>query len=135
MRIVARAGGEIGAKAWDTYLVLVVDEPITTTHSPAVAEIRGNTRYARKLVISIDDLVSDPTRPDEFNLARSLAPILPLVLPANIAFRDPLSTLPERLKATGVDEQTLGAVITAHRRGLPLIAELHTRLTGEEVSE
>lgn len=130
-RLVARAGGELGAKAWDTYLVLVAEEPIPKDSRVAIAEIRGNTRYARKLVISSDDALADPNRTQESNIARSLAPLLPLELPSSVSFRDPLSTLSGRLGATGVRPDDLEAVISAHRRGLPLIAELHSRLTGE----
>lgn len=135
MRIVARAGGELGAKAWDTYLILVADEPILAGDKVDVAKIRGNTRYARKLVISADDLSTDASASAWTNVTRSLAPILPVVLPADVSYKDPLATLPNRLASTGIAPEVIEGVIMAHRRGLPLIAELHARLSGKAVSE
>lgn len=133
-RLTSRAIVHLGAKAWDGYLVLLTEQPISRLTMASVTAIRSNTRQLRKLVIARDDLAADKGVSLESTVGRSLTPLLPLTVPRVASFVDPVSTLPDRLKVVGLSRDDIEAVVIAHSLGLPMIATLHTRISGTENS-
>ncbi len=126
----------LGAKAWDGYLVLLSTQAIPEREVAAVTAIRANTRRLRKLVIAPSDetTAATPERLSNF-LRRELAPLLPLYLPRDRSFQDPVKALPHRLKVPGMTATDIKTVLEAYDAGSPMVVALHTqRLSAEGLS-
>src|SRR5712692_5915848 len=87
------------AKAWDGYIVLLT--PGTPGSSVEVESIRYNTSRVRKLLATGEDLrrLSD--------VARVLAPLLPVDQVARASEETALEMLPRLLAQHGIDEQAV----------------------------
>jgi hypothetical protein len=123
----------LGAKAWDGYLVLLSTQAIPEREVAAVTAIRGNTRRLRKLVIAPSDetAAATPERLSNF-LRRELAPLLPLDLPRDGTYQDPVKALPQRLKVPGMTATDITTVLDAYDAGSPMVVALHQqRLSAE----
>ncbi len=126
----------LGAKAWDGYLVLLSTQAIPEREVAAVTAIRANTRRLRKLVIAPSDetTAATPERLSNF-LRRELAPLLPLYLPRDGSFQDPVKALPHRLKVPGMTATDIKTVLEAYDAGSPMVVALHRqRLSAEGLS-
>jgi hypothetical protein len=120
---------QLGAKAWDGYLVLLCDQSSSPDTAAEVTAIRSNTRRLRKLVITGDDLMQgDQPIPPVVAVRRALAPLLPIDVPPDSGFVDPVSTLSARITVPGLEASDIDVVVEAHELGLPMVAALHERL-------
>lgn len=130
-RAATLAPGRLGPKAWDGYLVLLTPETIPPSLASIVTSIRSDTRRLRKIVISGDDI--DVTSPVLMaaSIRRALTPILPISIVKSARILDPVATLPERLLPTGIERSILEQVISAYRRGEPMVPALHRGLMRE----
>ena len=111
-----RSAHSLGAKAWDSYLVLLVPMRIPAESEREIALVRANTRQFRKLVLVGSELGS---------LEAQLAPLLPLELARyGDAVLDPLAELPARLAQRGVPEHDATVVREAHLAGRGMLEAL-----------
>lgn len=125
----------LGAKAWDGYLVLLSTQAIPEREVAAVTAIRGNTRRLRKLVVAPDDVASaTPERLARF-LRRELAPLLPLDLPKNGTYQDPVKALPQRLNVAGMAATDIKTVLDAYDAGSPMVVALHQQRLSKEAQQ
>lgn len=124
----------IGAKAWDGYLILVCSQTPLGDEIPQLSGIRSNTRRTRKILVIEDDplvAASEDLTEQRRRVRRALAPLMPLHLPAVNKFVDPLDELPTRVQVTGFNPEDLRALVASYERREPLVATLHARLEGD----
>lgn len=126
-KAISRSNFDLGAKAWDGYLVLATPEQTSPDQSADVAAIRSNTRRLRKLLVLGEDVQPIGSRSLVTGVARCLAPLAPLDLSFGSGTVDPLSNLGSRLSVPGLSIDQVNAVVDAYRNGRPLIQALHDR--------
>ena len=124
----------IGAKAWDGYLVLVCSQTPLGEQIAQLSEIRSNTRRTRKLLLVQDSslvALSEDLHASRRRVRRTLAPLMPLDIPDSSKFVDPLDELPARLQVPGFDVEDLRVLVSSYEGREPLVAKMHERLEGE----
>jgi hypothetical protein len=126
-RAISRSEFDLGAKAWDGYLVLATPERSTSSQSVELAAIRSNTRRLRKLLMVGEDLQSGGDLSLATIVGRCLAPLAPLDLPLGTGVADPLADLGARVHVPGLSAADIDAVVEAYRENRPLIQALHDR--------
>lgn len=131
-RAISRSEFDLGAKAWDGYLVLATPERSTSDQSAALTRIRTNTRRLRKLLIVGEDVQIIGDRTLATVVARCLAPLAPLQLPPGTGVADPLANLGARVQVPGLSAADIDAVVEAYRENRPLIQALHDRTSEGE---
>ena len=127
-RVIGRSESDLGAKAWDGYLVLATSQRSSRHQSVPLGRIRANTKRLRKLLIVGEDL--EPTYNDlefESAVARCLAPLAPLDLGTRPTASDPLEGLSSRIDVPGLDPSEIAEVVAAYRESRPLIQVIHER--------
>jgi hypothetical protein len=116
-------GGRVAAfdpKTWDGYLVLGVGQTLTPNDRAEAVSIRYDTRRARKIVISGDEVLSVSA------LELALMPVRPmLVATATPDARDPLAELLEHMRRTSTEPDGIEQLLDSYRRGRLLIEDLH----------
>lgn len=132
-RLTSTSVTALGAKAWDGYLVLLTTQAVPEREVAAVTAIRGNTRRLRKLVLAPGDEAATATaeRLGSF-LRRELAPLLPLDLPRDGKYQDPVRALPQRLKVAGMTAADIATVLDAYEAGSPMVVALHKQRLSTE---
>jgi hypothetical protein len=93
-------------RSWDLYVVLAVDDPSDPSFELIREEVEGNTRYARKLVVSGGR--------DSAELR--LRPLLPLRPVPHIELSNPLAAVRDYLLAAEVDVHDVDAAISSFGR-------------------
>lgn len=126
-RIMSAVIPSMNSKAWDGYLIAVTGQVPRSTEAADLAAIRSNTRRARKLVITGDD-VGHGSAGIRNGIRRGLAPLLPLELPEETSGADPIAGLPSRISVPGMTAADVAAVIAAYEDGLPPLQALHQRM-------
>lgn len=112
-------------KTWDGYLILLTGEYALDRYSE-VDRLRYDTTRVRKLVGCGEDL---RTLGD---IERLLSPLLPLLVEHGRSSRpDVLDALPSLLQRS-VRPQLLNAILTAFRRGEPLLDAIHRDLNPDD---
>jgi hypothetical protein len=127
-RAIGQSKFDLGAKAWDGYLILATPERATSDQSVELTAIRTNTRRLRKLLI-----LGDEGQSQSYLVSRSLAALAPLDLPINAGMTDPLAGLPSRIQVPGLLEDDIQEVVNAYRESRPLIQVLHERTSGKDL--
>lgn len=124
VELISRFWTQADAKAWDGYLVLLT--PAAPSSAVEAETIRYNTSRLRKLIATGDDLrrLSD--------VARVLAPLLPLESVATPQEERALDILPRLLARRGIDEGAGRALVRAFERQEPLVEALHSMGTKNE---
>ena len=127
-KAISRSDFNLGAKAWDGYLILATSQRSMPDQSVQLASIRTNTKRLRKLLVLGEDLEPrSGQHGSESAIARCLAPLAPLELGAGAGASDPLAGLSDRLDVPGLDHAVIDAVVSAYRDSRPLIQVLHER--------
>jgi hypothetical protein len=127
VELISRSFRRDEAKSWDGYLVLLTPSVLPSSSYAEFLAIRGNTRFARKLVATADDLrgIED--------VRRVLLPVLslqgPLVLDAQ---QDPLEILREVLDVRGIPKAATDAVIDAFLNQRAIFESIHAAITRTE---
>lgn len=124
---IGRSEFDLGAKAWDGYLILATPERAASDQSVELTAIRSNTRRLRKLLILGEDVQMIGDRSLATGVARSLASLAPLELPFGTGIADPLASLGSRVQVPGLSAADVDAVVGAYRESRPLIQVLHDR--------
>lgn len=125
---ISRSDFDLGAKAWDGYLILATSQRSMPDQSVQLASIRTNTKRLRKILVLGEDLeLRSGQQSVESAVARCLAPLAPLELGAGAGASDPLAGLSDRLEVPGLDRADIDAVVSAYRESRPLIQVLHER--------
>jgi hypothetical protein len=125
---IGRSDFDLGAKAWDGYLILATGQTSTPDQSAHLTSIRSNTRRLRKILVLGEDLEQRSGKQSvESAIARALAPLAPLELGGGGGAADPLAGLGHRLDVPGLDRADIEAVVAAYRESRPLIQVLHER--------
>ena len=125
---ISRSDFNLGAKAWDGYLILATGQRSTPEQSVQFTSIRTNTKRLRKILILGEDLdLRSGQQSIELAIARCLAPLAPLELGAGAGASDPLAGLSVRLEVPGLNRADIDAVVDAYRESRPLIQVLHER--------
>jgi len=118
-RLIGRRVNSGDAKVWDTYLVLFVGQQLTPNDHAEAVEIRYNTRRARKIVVTGDDVRG----PQDLELA--LMPVRPVILTGDRVFAtDPLEDLVGHLERQG-DQGHARVLVQAYRESRLLLESLH----------
>lgn len=113
------------AKAWDTYLVLLVGQQLTPSDRAEAVSIRYNTRRARKIVVTGDEVRGI----DDLELA--LMPVRPVLAEVqNIENRDPLDDLVDHISDIS-DPDPVRVLVDAYRESRLLLEALHVWRTGQ----
>jgi len=105
------AASSLGAKQWDLYLVLLVEQPAADDGRAAteLASLNYNTRGIRRLAHAGVAATLEAVE-------RALRPFLPLPEISEAAvLEDALTLLEQALTAEGVDEQLAGRAVAAFR--------------------
>ena len=127
-KAISRSDFDLGAKAWDGYLILATPQRSTPEQSVQLTGIRSNTRRLRKLLVLGEDIKPRPGQKSvESAIWRCLAPLAPLKLGSGAGAADPLAGLSARLEVPGLDRSHVDAVVDAYRDSRPLIQVLHER--------
>jgi hypothetical protein len=126
-RAISRSEFDLGAKAWDGYLILATPERSAPEQSVELTAIRSNTRRLRKLLILGEDVQLVGGRSLATGVARCLAALAPLDLPSDTGIADPLENLGSRVQVPGLHSADIDAVVGAYRESRPLIQVLHDR--------
>ena len=131
-RAISRSEFDLGAKAWDGYLVLATPERAVSGESVELTAIRLNTRRLRKLLVLGDDVQPADDRGLATGVARCLAALAPLDLPSGTGTADPLADLGARVQVPGLSASDIDAVVNAYRESRPLIQAIHSRTSESE---
>lgn len=127
-KALSRSDFDLGAKAWDGYLILATSQGSLPDQSVQLASIRTNTKRLRKILVLGEDLDTlSGQHGVESAIARCLAPLAPLELGAGAGAPDPLAGLSDRVEVPGLDRADIEAVVAAYRDSRPLIQVLHER--------
>jgi hypothetical protein len=126
-RAISRSEFDLGAKAWDGYLILATPERAASDQSVELTAIRSNTRRLRKLLILGEDVQLVGDRSLATGVARSLAALAPLELPLGTGIADPLASLASRVQVPGLSADDIDALVGAYRESRPLIQVIHDR--------
>lgn len=125
-RAISHSDFDLGAKAWDGYLILATSQRSMPDQSVPLASIRTNTKRLRKILVLGEDLaLRSGQQSVESAIARCLAPLAPLELGTGARASDPLTGLSDRLEVPGLDRADIDALVTAYRESRPLIQVLH----------
>lgn len=130
---ISRSQFDLGAKAWDGYLILATPERAASDQSVELTAIRSNTRRLRKLLILGEDIQMIGGRSLATGVARSLAALAPLDLPLGTGIADPLASLGSRVHVPGLTAGDVDAVVGAYRESRPLIQVLHDRTSESQI--
>lgn len=133
-KVISLSDFDLGAKAWDGYLVLATPEQATPDQSVELTGIRSNTRRLRKLLVLGEDVQLTGERSLGTGVARSLAALAPLELPLGTGMADPLASLGSRVHVPGLSAADIDAVVSAYRESRPLIQVLHERTSENEAT-
>lgn len=107
------------AKSWDAYLLLVIGQSLTGRDRSEARTIRYNTRRARKIVISGDEVRGLQ------DLELALMPVRPITPQETLAANeDPLVDL-RRQVADDRGGQVIDRLLGAYRESRPLVETLH----------
>lgn len=98
----------LGAKRWDSYVVLLSTSGAEERGRPDVVRIQHNTRSIRRIVAL-------GTAAHEEAVASALATFLPLQKPPVQGLRPPFDELVEQLVLNGVDHDQAEAAVTSYR--------------------
>lgn len=98
----------LGAKRWDSYVVLLSTTGAEERGRPDVVRIQHNTRSIRRIVAL-------GTAAHEEAVASALATFLPLQEPPMQGLRPPFDELVEQLVLNGVDHDQAEAAVTSYR--------------------
>jgi hypothetical protein len=101
--------GALGAKRWDSYVVLLASSGAEQRGQPTVVGLEQNTRALRRLVAL-------GTAAHEDAVATALATFLPLPAPPVGGLRPPFDELVSQLVLNGVDPVEAGAAVDRYRR-------------------
>jgi hypothetical protein len=127
-KAISRSDFDLGAKAWDGYLILATPQRSTPEQSVQLTSIRSNTRRLRKLLVLGEDIEPRPGQKSvESAISRCLAALAPLELGSAAGAADPLASLSARLEIPGLDRSDIDSVVDAYRDSRPLIQVLHER--------
>jgi hypothetical protein len=100
--------GRLGAKRWDSYVVLLAASGTEDRGRPDVVRLQHNTRSIRRLVAL-------GTAAHEDAVAAALATFLPLPEPPMQGLRAPFDELIEQLVLNGVGEEHARAAVESYR--------------------
>lgn len=121
----------IGAKAWDGYLILICLQNPIGEELAQLSEIRSNTRRTRKLLLVQDSTLAAMSKDlhgSRRQVRRALAPLMPLDIPDSSKFVDPVEELPTRLQVPGFEVEDLRILVSSYEGREPLVAKMHERL-------
>jgi hypothetical protein len=116
-------------KAWEGYLVLLTPDLLPRGEFRMAWDIRSNTAYVRKLVITGDDLHSVT------DIEHSLRPVLPLQPESPI--EEPASALdllPDAMERRGIPRDASAAAIEAFTAQEPIAERLHAWIRRDDDS-
>lgn len=102
--------GRLGAKRWDSYVVLLATSSVEARGRPDVVRLQHNTRSLRRLVAL-------GTAAHEEAVATALATFLPLPEPSKNGLRPPFDELVEQLILNGVDAAQARSAVSSYRAG------------------
>lgn len=99
---------ELGAKRWDSYVVLLASSGADMRGRPDVVRLEYNTRSMRRLV-------SLGTAPHEEAVAGALATFLPLPTPPPGGLPSAFDELVQQLVLNGVSQEAAAAAVAGYR--------------------
>jgi hypothetical protein len=101
-------GGDVGAKRWDSYVVLLASTGTDERGRPDVVRLQYNTRSLRRLVC-----LGTPAHEDA--VAGALATFLPLPDPPPGGLRSAFDELVQQLIVNGIPDAQAAAVVASYR--------------------
>jgi hypothetical protein len=101
-------GSDLGAKRWDSYVVLLASSGADQRGSPNVVQLQYNTRSLRRLI-------SLGTAPHEDAVAGALATFLPLRDPPPGGLPSAFDELVEQLVINGITDEHAAAAVASYR--------------------
>lgn len=106
--LVRLSEAEVGAKAWDAYLVLISAEASDDDDAAELQRIRQNTRGVRRLM-AVGTENTDP------GVQEALRPFLPLPMAAAETVSDAFAELEKQLVANGISDEIARSSVAAYK--------------------